>query len=96
MAQEQGITERWGHRRLEITTGRLRVCLTQRYHQMMEHLLCALHYAFACYLWASIMPRDVSSAFEIRKLESREFGAIPPDYINATSSAVLKALDKKS
>lgn len=62
----------------------------------MEHLLCALHYAFACYLWASIMPRDVSSAFEIRKLESREFGAIPPDYINATSSAVLKALDKKS
>lgn len=62
----------------------------------MEHLLCALSYAFACYLRASIMPRDVYSAFEIRKLESREFGAIPPDYINATSSAVLKALDKKS
>ena len=52
--------------------------------------------AFACYCWASIMPRDVYSAFEIRKLESREFGAVLPDYINATSSVVLKALDKKS
>lgn len=62
----------------------------------MEHLLCALCHAFACYFWASIMPRDVYSAFEIRKLESREFGAILPDYINATSSVVLKALDKKS
>lgn len=62
----------------------------------MEHLLCALYHAFACYCWASIMPRDVYSAFEIRKLESREFGAVLPDYINATSSVVLKALDKKS
>lgn len=50
----------------------------------------------AFYLWSSIIPIDVYSAFEIRKLESREFGAIPPDYINATSSVVLKALNKKS
>lgn len=55
-------------------------------------VLCAM---LSLLLLGLIMPRDVYSAFEIRKLE-RELGAILPDYINATSSVVLKALDKKS
>lgn len=51
-------------------------------------------FAVSCHAFAAtsglIMPRDVYSAFEIRKLESREFGAILPDYITATLQKFLR------